>query len=162
MEIFKNTLYQNSGKSAKTTMSGISETEIGPPPEYGGSPNSLNPEEMLVASVNSCIMLVFYHFAEKYDRKPESLGKSVGCWARILESESEMNEKIKSGAKTRGISVDTYRKRVQSSLWGTPEIFAETITQYKEQGVSHIIFMFPYGEKKEQIELFGEKVLPLL
>lgn len=67
MEIFRNTLYQNSGKSAKTTMSGISETEIGPPPEYGGSPNSLNPEEMLVASVNSCIMLVFYHFANKYE-----------------------------------------------------------------------------------------------
>lgn len=60
-------MYQNSGKSAKTTMSGISEAEIGPPPEYGGSPNSLNPEEMLVASVNSCIMLVFYHFAKKYE-----------------------------------------------------------------------------------------------
>jgi len=46
-------------------MSGISEAEIGPPPEYGGSPNSLNPEEMLVASVNSCIMLVFFHFVKK-------------------------------------------------------------------------------------------------
>jgi len=60
-------VYQNTGKSAKTTMSGISETEIGPPPEYGGNPNSLNPEEMLVASVNSCIMLVFYHFVKKYE-----------------------------------------------------------------------------------------------
>ena len=60
-------MYQNTGKSAKTTMSGISETEIGPPPEYGGNPNSLNPEEMLVASVNSCIMLVFYHFVKKYE-----------------------------------------------------------------------------------------------
>jgi organic hydroperoxide reductase OsmC/OhrA len=48
-------------------MSGINETEIGPPQEYGGSPNSLNPEEMFVASVNSCIMLVFYHFANKYE-----------------------------------------------------------------------------------------------
>jgi organic hydroperoxide reductase OsmC/OhrA len=67
MEFFRNTVYQNPGKSAKTTMSGISESEIGPPPEYGGSPNSLNPEEMLVASVNGCIMLVFYHFAKKYE-----------------------------------------------------------------------------------------------
>ena len=72
MEIFRNTVYQNTGKSAKTTMSGISETEIGPPPEYGGSPNSLNPEEMLVASVNSCIMLVFFHFAKKYEVKVAS------------------------------------------------------------------------------------------
>ena len=67
MEIFRNTVYQNTGKPAKTTMSGISETEIGPPAEYGGSPNSLNPEEMFVASVNSCIMLVFFHFAKKYE-----------------------------------------------------------------------------------------------
>ena len=67
MEMFKNTAYQHSGKPAKTTMSGINETDIGPPPQYGGTPNSLNPEEMLVASVNSCIMLVFYHFAKKYE-----------------------------------------------------------------------------------------------
>jgi organic hydroperoxide reductase OsmC/OhrA len=67
MEIFRNTVYQNSGQPAKTTMSGISEAEIGPPPEYGGSPDSLNPEELLVASVNSCIMLVFFHFAKKYE-----------------------------------------------------------------------------------------------
>ena len=67
MEIFKNTVYQYSDKPAKTTMSGINETDVGPPPQYGGTPNSLNPEEMLVASVNSCIMLVFYHFAKKYE-----------------------------------------------------------------------------------------------
>ena len=67
MEIFRNTVYQNSGQPAKTTMSGISEAEIGPPPEYGGSPDSLNPEELLVTSVNSCIMLVFFHFAKKYE-----------------------------------------------------------------------------------------------
>jgi len=67
MEIFKNTVYQHSGNPAKTTMSGINETEVGPPPEYGGSPNSLNPEEMLVASVNSCLMLVFFHFVRKYE-----------------------------------------------------------------------------------------------
>jgi organic hydroperoxide reductase OsmC/OhrA len=67
MEIFRNTVYQISDKPAKTNMSGISEAEIGPPPVYGGNPNSLNPEELLVASVNSCIMLVFYHFANKYE-----------------------------------------------------------------------------------------------
>ena len=67
MEIFRNTVYKNSDQPAKTTMSGISETEIGPPHEYGGNPNSLNPEELFVASVNSCIMLVFFHFTKKYE-----------------------------------------------------------------------------------------------
>ena len=103
-----------------------------------------------------------HDFAEKHGRKPESIGKSVGCWSRILKSDSEMEEKIKSGAKSRGVSEDAYRKRVKTSLWGTPEIVAERLSQYREQGVSHIILMFPYGEKREQIALFGEKVLPLL
>ena len=67
MEIFRNTLHKNSDQLARTSMSGISELEVGPPQEYGGDPNTLNPEEMLVASVNSCIMLVFYHFANKYE-----------------------------------------------------------------------------------------------
>ena len=65
MELFKNTVYKSGGQTAKTSMSGISETEVGSPLQYGGSPNSLNPEEMLVASVNSCIMLVFFHFVKK-------------------------------------------------------------------------------------------------
>jgi len=66
MEIFKNIVSKESGKPAKTEMSGTSEVEITPPPVYGGSPNALNPEEMFVASINSCIMLVFYHFVKKY------------------------------------------------------------------------------------------------
>ena len=101
-------------------------------------------------------------FAEKHGKKPESIAKSVGVWARILKSESEMEEKIKSGAASRGISEDAYRKRVASSLWGTPEIVAERLVQYREQGVSEIILMFPYGEKREQIDMFGEHVHPLL
>jgi len=67
MEIFRNTVYKDSDQLAKTAMSGVREAKVGPPPEYGGDPNSLNPEEMLVASVNSCIMLVFFHFARKYE-----------------------------------------------------------------------------------------------
>ncbi len=101
-------------------------------------------------------------FAEKHGRKPESIAKSVGVWARILKSESEMEEKIKSGAASRGISEDDYRKRVASSLWGTPEIVADRLSQYADQGISEIILMFPYGEKREQIDMFGEHVQPLL
>jgi organic hydroperoxide reductase OsmC/OhrA len=39
---------------------------VGAPEVYGGSPDTLNPEEMFVASINSCIMLVFYHFANQH------------------------------------------------------------------------------------------------
>ena len=95
MEIFTNTVYQTSGKPAQTTMSGISETEVGPPPEYGGSPDSLNPEEMLVASVNSCIMLVFFHFAEK-------LGVEIASYHSDAEGKVE---KTKNGLRFTNVEV---------------------------------------------------------
>ena len=66
MEVFTNIVSKQEDKPAKTIMSGISETEVGPPVVYGGNTQALNPEEMFVASINSCIMLVFYYFAEKY------------------------------------------------------------------------------------------------
>ena len=66
MELFKNIVFKNKDKKATTYMSGMSETEVGPPAKYGGSPDSLDPEEMLVAAVNSCLMIVFFHFADKF------------------------------------------------------------------------------------------------
>jgi organic hydroperoxide reductase OsmC/OhrA len=119
MEIFRNTVYQDSGKPAKTTMSGISEAEIGPPPEYGGNPSSLNPEEMLVASVNACIMLVFSHFAEKYK-------------VEIVSYRSDANgevEKTKNGLRFTNVEV-----RAKVSL-GSPESAAkiEEIAQLAEK-----------------------------
>ena len=65
MTSFKNDIHCIAGNPTVTTMSGAKEAEIGPPPEYGGSADTLNPEELFVASINSCLMLVFYHFAEK-------------------------------------------------------------------------------------------------
>ena len=96
MEIFRNTVYQNSDKPAKTTMSGISEAEIGPPPEYGGNPNSLNPEEMLVAAVNSCIMLVFFHFVKK---------SNVEVVSYSSDAEGKV-EKTKNGLRFTNVQVE--------------------------------------------------------
>ncbi|OQY06667.1 MAG: hypothetical protein B6I25_03480 [Planctomycetales bacterium 4572_13] len=69
MEVFTNTVYKKADEPAMTQMSGIPETEIGVPETYGGNPDALNPEEMFIASINSCIMLVFYHFTDKYKVK---------------------------------------------------------------------------------------------
>jgi len=119
MEIFKNTVYQNSSESAKTIMSGISETEVGSPPEYGGSPNSLNPEEMLVASVNSCILLVFYHFAKKHG-------------VEVVSYHSDANGKVdktKNGLRFTNIEV---KAKVSLKRAGSVEKIEE-ITQLAEK-----------------------------
>lgn len=95
MEIFRNTLHKSSDQLARTSMSGINELEVGPPQEYGGDPNTLNPEEMLVASVNSCIMLVFYHFANKYEVEITSYNS---------DAEGEV-EKTKNGLRFTNVQV---------------------------------------------------------
>ena len=63
MELFENHLICQGTETATTSMSGTGDVPIGPPPSYGGNVHTLNPEELFVASINSCIMLVFYHFA---------------------------------------------------------------------------------------------------
>ena len=86
MKVFTNTVSKQEEKPAKTIMSGISETEVGPPPVYGGSQLALNPEEMFVASINSCIMLVFYHFAKKL--KVEVLSYSSKAQGKVKKSKN--------------------------------------------------------------------------
>jgi len=58
--LFKNTVYKEGRKSAKTVFSGPGEIEIGPALEFDGSPETLNPEEMFVAAINNCLMTTFF------------------------------------------------------------------------------------------------------
>ena len=96
MEIFSNGLSKQGEAPARTVMSGIPETEVGPPAVYGGSEQALNPEEMFVASINSCIMLVFYHFVNKFK-------------INIVSYSSEANgtvEKTKNGLRFTSVKVE--------------------------------------------------------
>ena len=63
--MFKNTVFKRGDESAKTVFSGPGKLEVGPAPEFDGSPETLNPEEMFVAAVNNCLMTTFFYFAEK-------------------------------------------------------------------------------------------------
>jgi len=63
--LFKNTVFKEGDESAKTVFSGPGELGIGPAPEFNGKPETLNPEEMFVAAINSCIMTTFFYFVRK-------------------------------------------------------------------------------------------------
>ena len=96
MEIFKNVLSKQGEDPAMTVMSGVAETEVGPPAVYGGNEQALHPEEMFVASINSCIMLVFYHFVNKFK-------------VNIASYSSEANgivEKTKNGLRFTNVKVE--------------------------------------------------------
>jgi organic hydroperoxide reductase OsmC/OhrA len=62
---FKNTVFKKGGESTKTIFSGPGEMEVGPAPEFNGNQETLNPEEMFVASINSCLMTTFFYFVRK-------------------------------------------------------------------------------------------------
>ena len=63
--LFKNTVFKKADESARTVFTGPGELEVGPAPEFEGSPETLNPEEMFVASVNNCLMTTFFYFVRK-------------------------------------------------------------------------------------------------
>jgi len=63
--LFKNTVFKEGDESAKTVFSGPGELEVGPAPEFEGNPETLNPEEMFVASINNCLMTTFFYFVRK-------------------------------------------------------------------------------------------------
>jgi organic hydroperoxide reductase OsmC/OhrA len=120
MEVFRNTVLRENDKPAKTKMSGVSEAEVGPPPVYGGTTTTLNPEEMFVASINSCIMLVFYHFVEKYK-------------IDVLSYYSEANgqvEKTKNGLRFSNVYVKAEIKISDSNQAGKIEEVARLAEKY--------------------------------
>jgi len=63
--LFKNTVFKEGDESAKTVFSGPGELKVGSAPEFDGKPGTLNPEEMFVAAINSCIMTTFFYFVRK-------------------------------------------------------------------------------------------------
>ena len=63
--LFKNTVFKEGNESAKTIFSGPGGLEVGPAPEFEGSPQTLNPEEMFVAAINNCLMTTFFYFVRK-------------------------------------------------------------------------------------------------
>lgn len=64
--IFKNTVSRNLNEPAKVTFNGPGEMEIGAAVEFGGSGQGLNPEEMFVTAINSCLMNTFFYFTQKF------------------------------------------------------------------------------------------------
>jgi organic hydroperoxide reductase OsmC/OhrA len=67
--LFKNTVLKEGDETAKTVFSGPGELKVGPAPEFSGSPETLNPEEMFVAAINNCLMTTFFYFVRKSNVK---------------------------------------------------------------------------------------------
>ena len=120
MVSFKNTVRCAGGGTAITTMSGVEHAEIGSPVEYGGRADTLNPEELFVASINSCLMLVFYHFSEKSGLEIES-----------YEADAEGTvAKTKNGLRFTSVQVQARIKASGTDIAGKLEEVATLAEKY--------------------------------
>jgi len=109
--LFKNTVFKEGDEMAKTVFSGPGQFEVGPAPEFEGSPDTLNPEEMFVAAINNCLMTTFFYFVRKsnvevlsyYSKAQGQLEKQkdgfrfthVKVQAEVTSAQKETAEKIR-------------------------------------------------------------------
>jgi len=120
MTLFKNVVRCTGTNTATITMSGLGDAAIGPPPEYGGRADTLNPEELFVASINSCLMLVFYHFAQK-------LAVDVQSYESHIEAPVE---KTKNGLRFTHVNVQARVRATGEDLAGKAQKLAELAEKY--------------------------------
>jgi peroxiredoxin-like protein len=63
--IYKNSIRWTGGKKGMFSADRKQELEVSTPPEFNGPAGYWSPEDLFVASVNSCIMTTFIYFAER-------------------------------------------------------------------------------------------------
>ena len=71
-----------------------------------------------------------------------------------------MEKGLLQEAEKRKISLEEYKSRVAGALVGTKEDVTQKLKEYKELGVTHYIFMVPYQQEVEYMNLFDTEILP--
>jgi F420-dependent oxidoreductase-like protein len=92
-------------------------------------------------------------------RDPRDIRQSLVVQALIGENESEMQERTERTARARGTSPELLR---QQAVVGTPEQAAEQLMRYVEMGVSDFILGARPPYDYAGMQLFIEKVAPLV
>lgn len=83
-KVFKTTLIWRHGKTGVVHVEGRPEMGVATPPEFDGPEGYWSPEDMFLASVNSCIMTTFLYFAERFAVSFESYESGVSGEVELL------------------------------------------------------------------------------
>lgn len=90
--VYLNTIRKGMDEEATAIFGGPGELAIGPAPEFGGRPEALNPEELFVAAINSCLLMTLSYFLQRskieiksYQADAEGQVKKDGDGLRFVE-----------------------------------------------------------------------------
>ncbi len=100
-------------------------------------------------------------FSNSY-RYPAVLAKQIASldhFSNGSNDEKEKNQFYEKLAKKRGIRLKQTIERYSGALHGTIEEIKERIKEYKKIGITYFVFMFPYKEEKNYIEIFNKEIL---
>lgn len=75
--MYKTNLRWEGGKRGGLLIKNKNKILISTPPEFGGEEGFWSPEELLISSVNSCIMTTFLHYADRKGLEVTSYESSV-------------------------------------------------------------------------------------
>lgn len=103
---YKTNLVWNAGRrGGSLSASGKPTLQVGSAPEFKGEAGNWSPEDLLVGSLNTCLMLTFLAFAYNkgleplsYESSAEGLLENVGGKYRVTEITVEPNVALKSQA----------------------------------------------------------------
>jgi len=82
----------NSGRSGTLSAAGKPDVIVGSPPEFKGDPSFWAPEELLVASVNTCMMLTFLTLAQAKGLTPVTYESDAEGLLEHVEGKYQMTK----------------------------------------------------------------------
>ncbi len=97
--IYKNSIRWQGEKRGLLSSSGKPDIEVATPPEFRGHPGIWTPEDLFIASVNSCIMSTFLYYAQKdgvelLSYESEAEGTLEKIESKFMFSEIKVRPKI--------------------------------------------------------------------
>src|SRR6202030_147769 len=82
----------NSARRGTLSASGKPNIDVGSPPEFKGEPDIWAPEELLVGSLNTCLMLTFLTLARDQGLTPVRYGSEAEGWLENVEGKYHITE----------------------------------------------------------------------
>lgn len=87
---FHNTVALQAAKSGVMRLPQHTDVAIGSPPEFGGTPDVWCPEELLLGSVNSCLMLTFVGLSRRRGLNVASIDSRVEGTVESVDGHYEL------------------------------------------------------------------------